>query len=100
MDRVVQIRVTGGATGGPGGSSAPHAGWVPPRPSWAARLALITFLVIVGLPLAILVGMAVAAAALVFGGLSLLGAARRRLGSVLPGHDGRSNVRVIQRDDR
>ena len=66
----------------------------------AARLALITFLLIVGLPLAILLGMAVAAAALVFGGLSLLGAARRRLGSVLPGHDGRSNVRVIQRDDR
>ncbi len=65
----------------------------------AARIALITFLVIVGLPLAILVGMAVAAAALVFGGIALLGAARRRLSSVLPGGDSRSNVRVIQRDE-
>ncbi len=98
MDPVVQIRVTGGSSGGPGGSSGPNPGWVPPRPSWAARLALITFLLIVGLPLAILLGMAVAAAALVFGGLTLIGAAGRRLGSVLPGGDGRSNVRVIQRD--
>ena len=66
----------------------------------AARIALITFLVIVGLPLVLLVGVAVAAAALVFGGVALLAAARRRLGSLLPGGDGRSNVRVIRRDDQ
>ncbi len=96
MDRVVQVRVTGG---GAPGASGPGPARIPARPSWAARLALITFLVIVGLPVAILLGMAVAAAALVFSGLSLLGAARRRLGSVLPGRDGRSNVRVIRRDE-
>ncbi len=69
------------------------------RPSLAARIALVTFLVIVGVPLALLLGMAVAAAVLVFGGLALLGAANRRLRSLMPGGDGRSNVRVIQRDD-
>ena len=103
MDPVIQIRVTGGSAGDsadPGRTAAASApGWVPARPSRAAQLALITFLVIVGLPLAILIGMAVAAAALVFSGLTLLGAAWRRLGSGLPGGDGRSNVRVIQRDD-
>lgn len=96
MDPVVQIRVTGG---GAGGASGPGPGWVPARPGRAARLAVITFLVIVGLPLAILVGMAVAAAVLVFSGLTLLRAAWRRLGSVMSGGDGRSNVRVIQRDE-
>ncbi len=68
--------------------------WAPVRTTWAARAALITFLVIVGLPLLILFGVAVAAAALVFGGLALLAAATRQIKAALPGHDGRSNVRV------
>ncbi len=100
MDPAIQIRVTGGSAGDPGSTAGgPGPGWVPARPSRAAQFALITFLVIVGLPLAILIGIAVAAAVLVFSGLTLLRAAWRRLGSVMSGGDGRSNVRVIQRDD-
>jgi len=60
MDPAIQIRVNGGSAGDPGdpGSTAggPGPGWVPARPSRAAQFALITFLVIVGLPLAILIG--------------------------------------------
>ncbi len=71
-----------------------NPGGSPTNLTWAARVALLTFLVIVGLPLLILFGVAIAAAALVFGGLALLTGASRRIKAALPGHDGRANVRV------
>lgn len=94
MDRAVQVRVIGSNPEGAG----PGPGWVPARSTWATRVALLTFLVIVGLPLLILVGVAVAAAAVVFTGLALLTAAARRIKGAWPGQDGRSNVRTIRRD--
>ena len=64
------------------------------RQSLAMRIAVLSFLVIVGLPLLILFGFAAIAAAAVFGGLALLTAARRRIKAALPGDDGRENGRV------
>lgn len=94
MERVVQVRVTGANPDDGEGPPGRGSGWAPARPTWAFRLAVITFLVIVALPLLILFGIAVATAALVFGGLALMAAAGRRIRAALPGDDGRSNVRV------
>ena len=92
MERVVEVRHTGsgperGPEAGPG-LQAHH------RPTLAMRVAVLTFLVIVGLPLLILFGIAAVGAAAVFGGLALLTGARRRISTALPGDDGRENVRV------
>ena len=54
------------------------------RPSLAMRVAVLTFLVVVGIPLLILFGFAAVVAAAVFGGLALLGAAGRRIKATLP----------------
>ncbi len=91
MERVIQVRVIGTAPqGGPEASGFGRAY----RPPLALRVAVLTFLVIVGLPLLLLFGFAAAVAALVFGGLALLTVARRRIKAALPGNDGRENVRV------
>jgi len=93
MERVIQVRVIGSSPqGGPGAAGHGRAR----RPPLALRVAVLTFLVIVGLPLLLLSGFAAAMAALVFGGLALLTVARRRIKSALPGDDGRENVRVRQ----
>ena len=88
MDRVVQVM-----SNNPN-PEAPQ--WAPVRTTLAARVAMITFLVIVGLPLLILFGVAVAVAAVVFAGLALLAAAGRRIKVALPANDGRENVRIRQ----
>ncbi len=107
MERVDQVRVIATvreAGAGPRAEADPEAPgpdrrWVQARrPSLAMRVAVLTFLVIVGLPVLILFGFAAAAAAVVFGGLALLTAARRRIKAALPGDDGRENVRV-RRDE-
>ena len=91
MERVVQVRLTGsGPERGPDAGLGVQAR----RPTLAMRIAVLTFLVIVGLPLLILFGFAAAAAVVVFSGLALLTAARRRIKAALPGDDGRENVRV------
>lgn len=78
------------------------------QPSWVTKAAVITFLLVFVVPIAVLVMMAVAAAVLVFAvlaGLYMLVAKVRAVFSGadrgLPGlrrNDGRENVRVIRRD--
>lgn len=93
-DRVIQVWTFGGrqrdrwATG---------YRWAASQPGWIARLALLTFLLIIVLPIALLVGLAILAGAAVFGGLALVNAGISRLKGAVTG-DGRSNVRVIRRD--
>ena len=95
MERVVQVRVSStGPQVGPGADGQGQSRVYVRRPTLAMRVAVLTFLVIVGLPLLILFGLAAVVAAAVFGGLALLTAARRRFEAALPGRDGRENVRV------
>ena len=70
--------------------------WAAARPSWVTRFALLTFLFVVAFPLALLIGLAVLAAVVVFGGLAFLSAAVNSVRRLFRG-DGRSNVRVIER---
>ncbi len=67
------------------------------QPGWITRVALLTFLLVVGLPSLLLLILAVVFAAVVFGVLALVNAALVRLRGALPQRDGRSNVRVIRR---
>jgi len=67
------------------------------QPGWVTRVALLTFLLVVGLPILLLLVLAVVFAAAVFGVLALVNAALVRLRGALPQRDGRSNVRVIRR---
>ncbi len=67
------------------------------QPGWITRVALLTFLLVVGLPILLLLVMAVIFAAAVFGVLALVNVVLVRLRGALPQRDGRSNVRVIRR---
>ncbi len=87
MERVGHVHVIGS---GPEAAGYGRAARLP----LALRVAVLTFLVIVGLPLLLLLGFAAAMAALVFGALALLTAAHRRVKAALPVDDGRENVRV------
>ena len=69
------------------------------QPGWITRVALLIFLLVVGLPILLLLVLAVVFAAVVFGVLALVNAALVRLRAALPRRDGRSNVRVIRRSD-
>ena len=71
--------------------------WAHGRPSWVARATALTFLVVVGLPILLLVALAGLAAALVFGVLALAEAGLRALRGGAGGEGGRENVRVIRR---
>jgi len=72
--------------------------WLTSQPSWVVRLVLLTFVLVVGLPLLLLAVVAVIAATIVFTGLALINAGVAKLRGFLPKRDGRSNVRVINRD--
>ncbi len=74
--------------------------WASSQPSWVARAALLTFLVVVGLPLAMLFLLAFFAAMVVFGGLALGHIAVAGVRGLF-GRDaeGRENVKVIRRLD-
>ncbi len=67
------------------------------QPGWITRAALLTVLLVVGLPILLLLVMAVIFAAAVFGVLALVNAVLVRLRGALPQRDSRSNVRVIRR---
>ncbi len=69
------------------------------QPGWITRVALLTFLLVVGLPSLLLLILAVVFAAVVFGVLALVNTTLVRLRAALPRRDGRSNVRVIRRSD-
>ncbi|MEE8155443.1 MAG: hypothetical protein V3T53_10875 [Phycisphaerales bacterium] len=72
--------------------------WLAAQPSWVVRLALVIFVLVIGLPLLLLAVVAVIAAIIVFTGLAIINAAGAKLRGLLPKRDGRSNVRVIRRD--
>ncbi len=72
--------------------------WLTSQPSWVVRLVLLTFVLVVGLPLLLLAIVAVIAATIMFTGLALINAGVAKLRGFLPKRDGRSNVRVIKRD--
>jgi len=67
------------------------------QPSWIVRAALTVFLLVICLPVILLITVAFLLALLVFGVLSLINAAANRFRSPRSAHDGRSNVRVIDR---
>ena len=94
MDRFVTIRVFGARQ-----RDRMLSGyeWVATRPSWLTRVALVTFLLIVGLPVLLLVGVAILAAVVVIFGLAAGHFLLAKVQGLLPARDGRSNVRVIRR---
>ena len=95
MDRVVRIPAISAAQRQ---RAARGYRWLTSQPSWVVRLALVIFILVVGLPLLLIAIVAVIAATIVFTGLALINAGVARLRGFLPKRDGRSNVRVIRRD--
>ncbi len=69
------------------------------QPSWVARAAAVAFLLVVLVPLLLLFSLAVLAALAVFGVLAGANWLMNTMRSALPSHDGRENVRVIQKHD-
>lgn len=68
------------------------------QPSWITRIALATFLLVIGLPIMLLFMLALICGVMIFGVLSLVNALLLRLKGSLPSRpDGRENVRVIRR---
>ena len=94
MDRVVRIPTV---TAAQRERAVRGYRWLTSQPSWVIRLALVVFLLLVGLPLLLLAVVAVIAATNVFTGLALITAGVAKLRGFLPKRDGRSNVRVIKR---
>lgn len=74
--------------------------YVASQPSWITRAALMVFLLVIGLPILLLLLIAIALAVIVFGSLALINALVTKVRGMLPGRTGRSNVRVIVRDDQ
>ena len=72
--------------------------WATSQPGWVVRLALVTFLLVVVIPFAVLLLLAFVAAAVVGGALAFGHAAISGIRGLFQG-DGRANVRVIRRDD-
>ncbi len=74
--------------------------WAARQPSWVTKFALLAFLIVIGIPVFIILMLAVVASVIVFGGLAALNLLVIRLRSLLPHADGRSsNVRVIDHRD-
>ena len=71
------------------------------QPSWVTKAAAIAFVLVIGIPLAILLLVALVVATMVFALLWAVNRVLNLLGGALPRRDGRQNVRVIQtRHDR
>ena len=69
------------------------------QPNWAVRAAVLTFLVLVGLPILLLLLVAGLAAAVVFSILASANWVLSRMKGSRPPHDGRRNVRVMEPKD-
>lgn len=69
------------------------------QPGWVTRFALMTFLIVISLPILLLVLLAIVASVIVFGILAGVNALVARIRGGLPQRDGRENVRVIRRGD-
>lgn len=68
------------------------------QPSWITRIALMTFLIIISIPILLLLLLAVLAAIIIFSVLALANAAVIAIRALLgPRSSGRENVRVIRR---
>ena len=68
------------------------------QPNWATRAAVLTFLIIIGIPILLLVLLAMLAATLVFSVLVSINWVASRFSSRRSPEDGRRNVRVMNRD--
>ncbi|HRP63869.1 MAG TPA: hypothetical protein PK400_11285 [Phycisphaerales bacterium] len=93
------IRITRISTFAQEGAGRAGAAWrtVASQPSWITRIALMAFLIIVGLPILLLLLFALLVATIVFVILALINAVLVRLRGAMPRNDGRENVRVIRR---
>ncbi len=69
------------------------------QPSWVSRVALLTFIVVIGVPIFILVALALIAATFVFAILIGVNWVLSKFKRALPVRDGRQNVRVSERRD-
>ena len=69
------------------------------QPSWVSRVALITFILVIGVPIFLLVTLALAAASFVFAILLGVNYVLMKIRGAMPHRDGRKNVRVIERRD-
>ncbi|MCH7547091.1 MAG: hypothetical protein IID30_11895 [Planctomycetes bacterium] len=69
------------------------------QPNWVSRFALMTFIIVIGLPIFLLVIFAIFAATFVFAMLAGVNYCLYKIRGALPHSDGRKNVRVIRRDD-
>lgn len=69
------------------------------QPSWITRLTVLTFLLVIGIPVAVLILAAILAAGIIFGLLVLANNLVMKIKGMLPKRDGRENVRVIRRID-
>lgn len=69
------------------------------QPGWITRLAALVVLIVIGLPIFLLVMVALFAGAFVFAMLALINGLAMKIRGGLPRSDGRENVRVIQRAD-
>ncbi len=82
------------------GRAAATYRFVRAQPGWVSRLAILAFLIVIGLPILFLVMLAIATAVVVFGMLALINALVVKARGVMTSrHDGRENVRVIRRAD-
>ena len=68
------------------------------QPSWITRLALFTFLLVIGLPLMLLFLFALLTATVVFGTLALGHLMILKLKGLMPVQNGRENVTIIRRE--
>jgi hypothetical protein len=68
------------------------------QPGWVTRWAMLVFLLIIGLPIALLFGIAILGAVLLFGTLAVVNALILQARGLFPRKDGRENVRVMRRD--
>ncbi len=68
------------------------------QPSWITRIALMAFLIVIGLPIFLLLLLAIFAAVVIFSVLAVVNAIVMKVKGGLPRRpDGRENVRVIRR---
>lgn len=81
------------------GSEQARAAWrvAAAQPGWVRRLTLLAFLVVVGIPIALLFLLASFVALLTFGVLAGAHLLSTKVRALMPRRDGRENVRVIQR---
>lgn len=97
MERVVRVRTF---TNDQRQRAARAFQWVARQPSWVTKFAMVAFLIVIGIPVFIILMLAIVASVIVFGGLAALNLLVIRLRSLLPHAEGRSsNVRVIDRRD-